>query len=112
MYDQTVFVETLAKYPGDANKERYTTFSGFAGPNGNTAAVKMNIQPASDQMTAMYEGIPGKVYLGFTAASGIVEGMRLTVSGTDDQYIVRGRRAYFFGPLQHSEVALFKRDPL
>lgn len=111
-YDKVVFVETLAAYANNRNQEAFITHSGFAGINGNTAAVMMNIQPASDQMTVLYEGVAGKVYVAFTAASGIVEGQRLTVSGTSEQYIVRGRKAFFYGPLPHAEVVLFKRDPL
>jgi hypothetical protein len=110
--DKVVFVEIFAPYASNNNKEAYITHSGFGtGVNGNPAAVRMNIQPMSAQMTILVEGVIGKTFTGFTTASGLVEGMRLTVSGTSQQFIVQGRQLYDYGPLQHSELVLFKRDP-
>lgn len=109
--DKTVFVEILTPYSSNGNKEAYTAFSGFSGPNGPTSAVRMNIQPMGAQMSMILEGVIGKSFTGFTSASGVTEGMRVTVSGTNQQYIVRGRQNFDYGPLQHSEVTLFKRDP-
>lgn len=112
MYDKTVFVEILATYAGNANKESFVPFPAFPSPAGLSNAIKMNIQPAGDQMTVLYDGVMGKTFLGFTSASGLAEGMRVTVSGTDQRFMVRGRKNYDYGPLQHSEVVLFKKEPL
>lgn len=104
--DKTVFVARLAQNSTNADKEAYITHSGFGG----TAAVRMNIQPATPEVTALAEGVVGKVYTGFVRASGIVEGMRITVSGSGEQYIVRARATYNYGVEEHQELTLFKRD--
>ncbi len=110
--DKTVFVEMLDPTAADTNKEVYIAFSGFAGPGGIvSSACKMNIQPASDQMTALVDGVLGKTFKAFTNASGIDSGMRVTVSGTNQRFIVHGRQNYDYAWLKHSEVVLFKRDP-
>lgn len=86
--------------------------SGFAGAFGApTSAIRMNIQPMTAQQTLLVEGEIGKSFLGFTTASGLNEGMRVTISGTNQQFIVRGRQNYDYGPLQHNEVTLFRRTP-
>lgn len=109
--DKTCFVDILTPYPSNISKEAFTAFSGFAGPGAiATSAIRMNIQPMSAQMTLLVEGVIGKTFLGFTSASGLTEGMRVTVSGTQQRFVVQGRQNYDYGPLQHSEVTLFKRD--
>ena len=111
-FDKIVFVEVLAPYSSNIKQESYIAHSGFAGPNAApTSALRMNIQPMSAQMTILVDGVIGKTFTGFTTASGLTEGMRVTISGTQEQFIVRGRQNYDYGPLQHSEVTLFKRDP-
>ena len=110
--DKVVFVEILAPYASNNRQEAFISHSGFGGGvNGNPAAIRMNIQPATMQQTLLVEGEIGKTYNGFTAASGLVEGMRVTISGTNQAFIVRGRQNFDYGPLQHNEVTLFKRDP-
>ena len=113
-FDKVVFVETLVPYASDANKEGFVSCSGFVGPGGiKTSAIRMNIQPMSDQMTILIEGVIGKTFVGYTTASGLVEGMRVTVSGRpNEQYDVQGRKNYDYSPIQYNEVTLFKRDPL
>lgn len=106
--DRTMLVAVLNPYPTSNDKEKYVTFSGF-GAGGNTSPyVKMNIQPASLQILALGEGEMFKTFTGFTRASGIVETMRLTTSGTTQQYYVRGRQAYDYGVETHYEVMLEK----
>jgi len=107
--DKIVFVSRLEKR-SDVDKERYVTFSGFAGPGQiATAAVRMNIQPASAETQVLVDGVFGKTFVGFTASSGVVEGMQLTVSGTNQQYFVRGREVHENGILQpHYELVLTK----
>jgi hypothetical protein len=111
LQDQTVFIEILAPYAANNKQESYIAHNAFQDPSGApTNAVKMNIQPAGAQMTLLVEGSIGKTFTGFTAASGIVETMRVTVSGTAEQYIVKGRQYYNIG-IPHSELIMFKRDP-
>lgn len=107
--DKTVFVQRLEKNADNVNKERYVAHSGFRNNLGIvSSAVRMNIQPAGAEFTALTDGIDGKIFRGFTFASGVVETMRLTVSGTSDQYIVRGREYFDYGIHKHSELTLSK----
>lgn len=111
LLDKTVFVARLTRDGSDADKEAYTTFSGFVGPQQEaTAAVKMNIQPASPQLTALTEGVVGKTYRAFTRSSGVVEQMQLTVSGTNERYMVQGREVYDYGVDTHYELILSKGE--
>lgn len=101
--DKTAFVSRLEKDSSDNDKEQYTTFSGFAGPGGiDTAAIRINIQPANAETTVLVDGVFGKIYNGYTNSSGVVEGMRLTVSGTNQDFIVRGRQPHNYGILPPS----------
>lgn len=107
--NKIVFVSRLEKR-SDVDKERYVTFSGFAGPGQiPTAAVRMNIQPASAETQVLVDGVFGKTFSAFTSSSGVVEGMQLTVSGTGEQYFVRGREVHDNGILpKHYELVLTK----
>lgn len=108
--DKTAFVARLTGDAADADKETYTTYSGFTASSGvATAAIRINIQPASAEITALTEGVMGKIFTGFTNASGVVEGMQLTASGTGEQYFVRGREVHDNGILpRHYELTLSK----
>ena len=112
MYDKVCFVEILAPYTSNSNQEAYIAHSGFLGAYGvPTAAIRMNIQPMTPQQTILVEGEIGKSFTGFTTTSGIIEGMRITISGTNQQFIVRGGQHFDYDPLQHSEITLFRRVP-
>lgn len=105
----TVFVARLTKDAADRDKESYVSHSGFRGPGGiATAALKVNIQPATAELTVLSEGVLGKTFRVFTTASGLVEGMRITVSGTSDNYYIRGREKYNYGLGQHFELVANK----
>jgi hypothetical protein len=108
--DKIVFVARLEKKSSDIDKERYVTHSGYLGTGQiPTAAVRMNIQPASAETQVLVEGVFGKTYTAFTSSSGVVEGMQLTVSGTGQQYFVRGREVHDNGILpDHYELVLTK----
>ncbi len=110
--DKIVFISRLEKTSADVDKQVYTTFSGFVGPGGiPTAAARMNIQPANAETTVLVDGVFGKTFNAFTTSSGIVEGMLVTVSGTSDQYIVRGRQANSNGLLPaHYELIMTRND--
>ena len=108
--DKIVFVSRLEKTPSDIDKERYVTHSGFLG-NGQirTAAVRANIQPSSAETTVLVDGVFGKTFDMFTTSSGVVEGMKVTVSGTGEEYFVRGRQVHDNGILSdHYELVLTK----
>jgi hypothetical protein len=81
---------------GNADKEGYVS-------NAALSAVKMNIQPATAEVTVLVEGAFGKTYTGFTSVSGIAIGNRLTVSGTGDVYYVRGVKNWNQPPMPHFE---------
>lgn len=108
--DKTVFVSALSKNNPSSDKETFVTFSGFWSGGNATAAVKVNIQPASPELTAISEGEVFKTYKAFTSTSGVVEGMLLTVSGTTSVYRVRGREAFDYGQGKHYELTLVKSD--
>lgn len=109
-YPQRAFVSRLAPEAADHDKESYVTFSGFLNAGLPTAAIPINIQPASAEFTALHEGTQGKMFQGFTSCSGVVEGFLLTLSGTDERYVVRGRSPFFYGQGQHAELVLVKAD--
>jgi hypothetical protein len=70
----------------------------------------INIQPASPELLAVSEGVYGQTYKAFITYSGLQIGDQITVSGTNDKYIVRGIDDWNYGPLPHYEVVLFKGD--
>lgn len=108
--DKIAFVSRLEKTPSDIDKERYVTHSGYLGPGQiPTAAVRINIQPASAETQVLVDGVFGKTYTAFTSSSGVIEGMQLTISGTGQQYFVRGREVHDNGILpEHYELVLTK----
>jgi hypothetical protein len=106
--DKTVIVSKLNPDAGSTTKEGYTTFSGFTFNGVPSAALRINIQPASPELTAFSDGQMFKTYKAFTLASGLVEGMRVTVSGTNDCFTVKGREKYDYGVGQHYEIVLIK----
>lgn len=106
--DKTVFVAKISSDGIGTDKETYTTHSGFLLGGVRTAAVKMNIQPASAELTAMTDGEMFKTFTAFTRTSGVVEGMRVTVSGTNDIYTVKGRQDFNYVIGQHFELVLIK----
>lgn len=101
--DRVVSVKKLTATPGDADKETWETLSGAEG-------IKMNIQPASAELTAISDGQYGKTFRYFTTYSGLKIGQRITVSGTSDTYDVKGVEDWNTPPLPHFEGVLFKRE--
>lgn len=106
--DKVARVAILAPGSQGTDKEGYLTHSGFLYGGVRAAAVRVNIQPAGAELTALTEGQLYKTYKAFTRASGVVETMRLTVSGTNDIFIVRGREKYDYGVERHYELVLSK----
>lgn len=96
-------VSRLTPDSGDSDKEQYASINGL----GN---IDINIQPASAELIAITEGAVGLTFEAFTSISGIFIGDRITVSGTGDKFIVKGVRDWFFAPIPHLELILFKGD--
>lgn len=109
-FDKVAFVSALRRDNPSADKESFITYSGFQFGGTTAAAIKINIQPASPELTAITDGEVFKTYKAFTSASGVVEGMLLTVSGTNAVYRVRGREAYDSRAFKHYELTLIKSD--
>jgi hypothetical protein len=101
--DKTVSISRLTVTVNDVDKEQYQ-------PVGNMHAVGMNIQPASAELTAVSEGVYGQTYRAFVSVSGIRIGDRVTVSGTNDRFTVKGVQDWYNGILPHLEIVLFKDD--
>lgn len=106
--DKTVIVSKITTDGVGTDKETYTTYSGYLERGQRSAAVRMNIQPASAELTVISDGEVFKTFKAFTTNSGVVEGMRVTVSGTNDIYTVKGRERYDYGVGQHYELVLIK----
>lgn len=106
--DKTVIVSKITSDGSGTDKETYTTYSGFLFNGVRSAAARMNIQPASAELTVMSDGEIFKTFKAFTTNSGIVEGMRVTVSGTTDQYTIKGRERFDYAVGIHYELVLIK----
>lgn len=100
LLDKTAYVSTLQLNTPITDQETFVQQANFI--------AKVNVQPASPELTAMSEGEMFKTYKAFTSNSGVVEGMLLTMSGTGEMYRVRGREAYGYGLGQHYELTLVK----
>ncbi len=94
-----VSVEHFKPDSGNANKEGYVA-------DISLAAVPVNIQPSSPEITVLNNGAYGKGYTVFTTASGILETDRIaTVSGNySTAYIVKGKQNFNYGLAQHVEL--------
>lgn len=108
--DKTFFVERLTPNSSNSAKEQYTAHSGFLFGGIASNAIQANLQPASPEKTVLAEGILGKTFSMFTRASGVVEGFRLTHSGTSNKYVVRGREYYDYGVENHAELIVVRDE--
>lgn len=111
LLDKTALVKTLQVNNPLTDQEVFVTHSGFLYNGVTSAAIRINIQPASPELTAISDGEVFKTYRAFTTASGVIEGMLLTVSGTGELYRVRGREAFNYGMGRHYELTLIKSSP-
>jgi len=97
-----VFVSTLT--PSGVDQEVWLPHAGYP------AGLMVNIQPATAELTAISDGEVFKTYRIFTTDSGINETMRLTVSGTGEQYTIRGRESYNYGVDVHYELTAARHE--
>jgi len=102
-FDKIGIVKRLTPLSDDPDKEDYQTIGlhGF----------DINVQPASDEATALTGGVYGKTYTVYTTQSGIFQGDRLTVSGTfidgvgvNKELNVTSVANYHFAPMKHFEI--------
>ena len=101
--DKTASVDRLQRTNADSDKEEYQAV-------GNYGAIKINIQPATAELTAIAGGVYGQTFQAFVSVSGLRIGDRVTISGSSQQFIVKGIEDHHYGPLPHLEVVLFKGD--
>lgn len=101
--DKIVSIQRLTPTGSDSDKENYQQV-------GNYHNVKMNIQPASAELTAVSDGVYGQTYQAFATVSGIKISDRVTVSGTGKVFIVKGINDHMWGPIPHLELVLFEGD--
>ncbi len=106
--DKVVFVSKVNTDGPGTDKESFIAHSGFLSRGIPTSAVQVNIQTANAETTMMADGEFFKTYKVFTSASGLVEGMRFTASGTGDTYTVKGRSKFDYGVGQHYELVAIK----
>ncbi len=102
-FDKKAAVSRFTPNQGDTDKEQYASVDGL----GN---IDINVQPASAELIAITDGAVGLTFEAFTSISGIKVGGRITISGSGGKFIVKGVREWFFAPIPHLEIILFKGD--
>lgn len=101
--NKTVAIARLTPQGDDADKEAYVQVPGLAN-------VKMGVAPATAELTAISNGVYGQTFQGYTTISGLKIGDQVTISGSNDKFIIKGINDYFYGPIPHLEIVLFKGD--
>lgn len=101
--DKICSIERLNPNVGDTDKEQYQAVSGLE-------AVRINIQPATAELTAVSNGVYGQTFQAFVQISNVQISDRITVSGTTNKFIVKGVSDFNWGPIPHLELVLFKGD--
>lgn len=102
-FDKVATVYRLQPNASDTDKEQYA-------PVGNLSRVAINLQPASAEVIALNEGQAGRTFTGFVSVSGILIGDQITISGSNQKLIVKGVEEWYFSPIPHLELVLFKGD--
>lgn len=102
-FDKRAAVAELSPTAGDSDKEQYQAVSGLEN-------ILINVQPASAEVTALIEGVYGQTFTAFTEAKNIKIGNRITISGSNQIYVVKGIQEHNWGPIPHLELVLFKGD--
>lgn len=87
----------------DSDKEQYQAV-------GNYSSVKINVQPASAELTAVSDGVYGQTFQAYVSVSGIKVGDKLVMAQDSKEYIVKGVNNHWWGPLPHLELILFEGD--
>lgn len=98
--NQVATVARLSRNSNDNDKEMYAQI----------ATVSINVQPATPELSAVSDGVYGEVSRAFVTYSGVQVGDRITISGTNKAYIVKGVNDWNYAPIPHLELVLFKGD--
>lgn len=102
LYDHVISIKRLTRDSDNTNKESYQANAALQG-------VRCQIQPASAEDTVIANGVFGQTYICFTTNSGILSGDHVTVSGTGEQYRVRGVEDWSqIEGAPHFEITLLK----
>ena len=102
--EHTISIARLTKDLNNLNKESYQN-------NDALASVRCQIQPASPEQVALADGIFGQTYACFTTVSGILTGDKVTVSGTNEVYKVRGIEDWsLIEGIPHFEIVIVKAE--
>jgi hypothetical protein len=101
--DRIASVQRLTPLVSDSDKEQYQAV-------GNYEAIRINVQPASPELTAISEGVFGQTFQAFVSVSGIKISDRIIMSDSGQKFIVKGIQDHNWGPLPHLELILFKGD--
>ena len=85
---------------GSTTKESYAAYAPLAN-------VAINIQPANPEDVVVADGVFGQTYVGFTTASGILEGDKLVVQQTGEVLFVKGKSNWMAPDMEpHIELLL------
>lgn len=98
--DRVADIFRLQLDSGSTTKESYVQYT----PLDDTP---LNIQPAGAEDTVVAGGAFGQTYIGFTTASGILEGDKLVMQVTGEVMMVRGKSNWSSPDLApHTELLL------
>lgn len=101
--DKIASVQRLTATGADPDQEEYQNVPALS-------AIRINIQPASPELTAVSEGVFGQTFSAFVRQTGIKIGDRITISGSNQKFITKGIQDHNWGPIPHLELILFKGD--
>jgi len=98
--DRVCDVYRLQTDSSDSNKESYQSYAPLQD-------IAINWQPANAEDTILAGGTFGQTYIGFTTASGILEGDKLVMQQTGEVMMVKGRSNWNSPDLSpHTELLL------
>lgn len=101
--DKRCAVARLQPTALDADKEGYATV-------GNYENIRINVQPATAELTAVSNGVYGRTFEAFVTVSGIKVSDRITMADSGRVYIVNGINDHMWGPIPHLQLVLFLGD--
>ena len=98
--DRVADIWRLSPDVNDNNKESYALYSPLS-------SISLNIQPGNSEDVVIAQGVFGQTYVGFTTASGILEGDKLVLQVTGEVLMVRGKSNWMSPSLSpHIELLL------
>jgi hypothetical protein len=98
--DRVADISRLSPDSTNTHKESYVSYLPLAN-------IPLNVQPAQAEDVVVAGGVFGQTYIGFTTASGILEGDKLILQLTGEQFIVKGKQNWMSPDLApHIELLL------